>query len=202
MRTRRCALCRAKTPEKDAIHSKLKSFCSMEHLIEYSRSAQAQQFVKKVRAKETREKREKLRTRSEWLRLAQKAFNEYIRVRDRGKPCISCGATQGATVLGGAFDAGHYRSTGSAPHLRFHTHNCHAQCVRCNRHLSGNVVEYRKGLVDRCNLEIVERLEQDDRPRNYSIHDLQRIIKLCKKRIKNTEKCLKNHALAVEPHKK
>ena len=202
MRTRRCALCRAKTPEAEAIHSKLKSFCSIEHLIEYSKSAQAQQFVKKVRAKETREKKEKLRTRSEWLRLAQKAFNEYIRVRDRGKPCISCGATQGATVLGGAFDAGHYRSTGSAPHLRFHIHNCHAQCVKCNRYLGGNVVEYRKGLVDRCRLEIVEALEQDDRPRHYTIHDLQRIIKLCKRRTKNTEKCQRNHALAVEPHKK
>ena len=202
MRTRRCALCRAKTPEKDAIHSKLKSFCSMEHLIEFSRSAQAQQFVKKVRAKETREKREKLRTRSEWLRLAQKAFNEYIRVRDRGKPCISCGASQGDTVLGGAFDAGHFRSVGSAPHLRFNSWNCNIQCVRCNRYRGGAPHEYRKGLIDRRSLEIVEALEQDDRPRNYSIHDLQRIIKLCKKRIKNTEKCQKNHALAVEPHKK
>ena len=202
MRTRRCALCRAKTPEAEAIHSKLKSFCSIEHLVEYSKSAQAQQFVKKVRAKETREKKEKLRTRSEWLRLAQKAFNEYIRVRDRGKPCISCGATQGATVLGGAFDAGHYRSVGSAPHLRFHTWNCALQCVRCNRYHGGSPHEYRKGLIDRRGLEIVEALEQDDRPRHYTIHDLQRIIKLCKRRTKNTEKCQRNHALAGEPHKK
>ena len=184
MRTRRCALCRAKTPEKDAIHSKLKSFCSMEHLIEFSRSAQAQQFVKKVRAKETREKREKLRTRSEWLRLAQKAFNEYIRVRDRGKPCVSCGASQGVTVRGGDFDAGHYRSRGSSPHLAFHIHNCHSQCVKCNRHLSGNIVEHRKELVIRIGIEKLEKLEQDNRPRNYTIKDFQRIISICKKRSK------------------
>ncbi|MGA0401581.1 MAG: recombination protein NinG [bacterium] len=202
MRTRRCALCRAKTPETDAIYSKLKSFCSMEHLVEYSKSNAAKQLVKKAKAKETRERKEKLRTRSDWLKLAQKAFNEYIRVRDAGKPCISCGASQGDTVLGGAFDAGHYRSTGSAPHLRFHVNNCHAQCVKCNRYLGGNIVEYRKRLIDRCSLEIVEALEQDDRPRNYKIHDLKRIIESCKKRTKQKKKWRQKTANAEALQKK
>ena len=174
----------------------------MEHLVEYSKSNAAKQLVKKVKAKETRERKEKLRTRSDWLKLAQKAFNEYIRVRDAGKPCISCGASQGDTVLGGAFDAGHYRSTGSAPHLRFHTHNCHAQCVKCNRYLGGNIVEYRKRLIDRRSLEIVEALEQDDRPRNYKIHDLKRIIELCKKRIKQKKKWRQKTANAEALQKK
>ncbi len=30
--------------------------------------------------------------------------------------------------LGGGFDAGHYRSRGAAPHLRFYTLNIHGQC--------------------------------------------------------------------------
>ena len=202
MRTRRCALCRAKTPETDAIYSKLKSFCSMEHLVEYSKSNAAKQLVKKVKAKETRERKEKLRTRSEWLKLAQKAFNESIRVRDAGKPCISCGASQGDVVLGGAFDAGHYRSVGSAPHLRFHTWNCALQCVRCNRYRGGSPHEYRKGLIDRRGLEIVEALEQDDRPRNYKIHDLKRIIELCKKRTKQVKKWRQRSASAEALQKK
>jgi hypothetical protein len=184
MKTRRCAQCRKKIPETDAIISSLKSFCSIEHLAEYAKTDRAKRFAKKVVNKEKRIAKEKLKTRSDWQRDAQRAFNEYIRVRDRGKPCISCGASQGVTVRGGDFDAGHYRSRGSSPHLAFHIHNCHSQCVKCNRHLSGNIVEYRKQLVIRIGIEKLEKLEQDNRPRNYTIKDFQRIISICKKRMK------------------
>jgi hypothetical protein len=184
MKTRRCAQCRKKLPATDAIISRLKSFCSVQHLAEYAKSEQAKQFAKKVVSKEKRIAKEKLKTRSDWQRDAQRAFNEYIRVRDRGKPCISCGASQGVTVRGGDFDAGHYRSRGSSPHLAFHIHNCHSQCVKCNRHLSGNIVEYRKQLVIRIGIEKLEKLEQDNRPRNYTIKDFQRIISICRKRMK------------------
>jgi hypothetical protein len=184
MKTRRCAQCRKKIPETDAIISSLKSFCSIEHLAEYAKTDRAKRFAKKVVNKEKRIAKEKLKTRSDWQRDAQRAFNEYIRVRDRGKPCISCGASQGVTVRGGDFDAGHYRSRGSSPHLAFHIHNCHSQCVKCNRHLSGNIVEYRKQLVIRIGIEKLEKLEQDNRPRNYTIKDFQRIISICRKRMK------------------
>ena len=184
MKTRRCAQCRKKVPETDAIISSLKSFCSIEHLAEYAKTDRAKRFAKKVVNKEKRIAKEKLKTRSDWQRDAQRAFNEYIRVRDRGKPCISCGASQGVTVRGGDFDAGHYRSRGSSPHLAFHIHNCHSQCVKCNRHLSGNIVEYRKQLVIRIGIEKLEKLEQDNRPRNYTIKDFQRIISICRKRMK------------------
>jgi len=184
MKTRRCAQCRKKIPETDAIISSLKSFCSIEHLAEYAKTDRAKRFAKKVVNKEKRIAKEKLKTRSDWQRDAQRAFNEYIRVRDRGKPCVSCGASQGVTVRGGDFDAGHYRSRGSSPHLAFHIYNCHSQCVKCNRHLSGNIVEYRKQLVIRIGIEKLEKLEQDNRPRNYTIKDFQRIISICRKRMK------------------
>jgi len=184
MKTRRCAQCRKKIPETDAIISSLKSFCSIEHLAEYAKTDRAKRFAKKVVSKEKRIAKEKLKTRSDWQKDAQKAFNEYIRVRDRGKPCISCGASQGVTVRGGDFDAGHFRSVGSAPHLRFHSWNCNIQCVRCNRYRGGAPHEYRKGLIDRRGLEIVEALEQDNRPRNYTIKDFQRIISICRQRMK------------------
>ena len=184
MKTRRCAHCRKKIPEIDAIISSLKSFCSIEHLAEYAKTDRAKRFAKKVVSKEKRIAKEKLKTRSDWQRDAQRAFNEYIRARDSGKPCVSCGASQGVTVIGGAFDAGHYRSRGSSPHLAFHIHNCHSQCVKCNRHLSGNIVEYRKQLVIRIGIEKLEKLEQDNRPRNYTIKDFQRIISICRQRMK------------------
>lgn len=184
MLTRRCALCRQKIPLNDAIISRLKAFCSINHLLEYSKTERAKQYIKKAVRKETKERKEKLKTRSQWQKEAQKAFNGYIRGRDREKPCVSCGALQGVVVRGGAFDAGHYRSRGSAPHLAFHTHNCHAQCVKCNRFLGGNIVEYRKELITRIGIEKLEMLEQDNRPRHYTGEDLKRITAICKKKIK------------------
>ena len=58
------------------------------------------------------------------------AVNKYIRLRDVGKECISCGTPLVAEQLGGGFDVGHYRSRGAAPHLRFYTLNIHGQCKK------------------------------------------------------------------------
>src|SRR3546814_4920656 len=80
-------------------------------------------------------------TRSDWTKKAQIAFNKFIRLRDARKPCICCGKplTDGA-LTGGGYDAGHYRSTGSAPHLRFIEDNCHAQRKQCNQWGAGRAV--------------------------------------------------------------
>ena len=71
--------------------------------------------------------------------------------------------------------AGHYRSRGSAPHLRFNEDNVHAQRKQCNRYGSGNVVGYRLGLIERIGLEAVEALEADNAPRKYTAEDLKAI---------------------------
>ena len=119
--------------------------------------------------------REKLKTKSEWMREAQTAFNQFIRLRDQlaGHPCISSG--QPLDWSGNNVDAGHYRSRGSAPHLRFDERNCHAQAKRENRYLSGNVVDYRVGLIARIGLEEVESLEADQTAKKYTIAELKAI---------------------------
>ena len=119
--------------------------------------------------------REKLKTKSEWMREAQAAFNQFIRLRDQlaGHPCISSG--QPLDWSGNNVDAGHYRSRGSAPHLRFDERNCHAQAKRENRYLSGNAVDYRVGLIARIGLEAVESLESDQTPKKYTIAELRAI---------------------------
>lgn len=124
----------------------------------------------KERRKETKEKLEKLKTRSDWLREAQIAFNRYIRARDYGKPCISCGRHHQ-----GKWNAGHYRSVGAAPELRFTELNVHLQCEPCNSHLSGNIVEYRKRLVEKIGIEKVEWLEGNHEPLRLSIDDIRTI---------------------------
>ncbi|WP_296503849.1 recombination protein NinG [Rhodoferax sp.] len=119
----------------------------------------------------TKAKLTKLKTRGQWIAEAQAAFNGFIRARDYGKLCISSGKPMDWT--GNQVDAGHYRSRGSAPHLRFDEHNCHAQSKHDNRYLSGNVTGYRIGLFVRIGAEALDALEADQTPRKYSIDDLK-----------------------------
>ena len=125
----------------------------------------------------TREKLDALRTHPQLTALAQCAFNAFIRARDAGKPCISCGTPLAATALGGAFDAGHYRSIGSAPHMRFVEDNVHGQCKHCNRYLSGNHVAYRSGLIQRIGVRSVELIEADQTLRKYTKQALVEIAR-------------------------
>lgn len=125
---------------------------------------------------EKKQERAKIRTRKEaiktipvLLREAQVDFNKFIRTRDRDQPCISCSKPPGdLSQLHAGRDAGHYRSIGSASHLRFHEDNCHAQCVKCNQWGAGRAVDYRIGLVARIGLPAVEALEADNVPRKWT----------------------------------
>jgi hypothetical protein len=121
-------------------------------------------------AKQTREAKAKLKTRTEHLADAQAVFNRYIRARDEALPCISCGRHHT-----GAWDAGHYRSVGAQPALRFHEDNTHKQCVPCNQHKGGNAVEYRIRLRARIGDERVEFLEREHPPAKYTAEDAKRI---------------------------
>ena len=142
--------------------------------------AQREKAEKARQAREKRETREKLdaiRTKPQLVALAQKAFNGFIRARDAGKPCISCGTPLPDTAVGGAFDCGHYRSVGSAVHMRFVEDNAHGQCKHCNRHLAGNHVAYRAGLIVRIGARAVELLECDQTLRKYTKEGLQEIAR-------------------------
>ena len=122
----------------------------------------------KVERAETRRRKEAIKTIPDYIKEAQIAFNAFIRERDADKPCICCGRPLGDGDVGGAFDCGHYRSTGSASHLRFNEDNAHAQRKQCNRWGAGRAVDYRIGLVARIGLEAVEALESDNDPRKWT----------------------------------
>lgn len=151
--------------------------------------------AQKEAEKEGRERRQKMResfkTKSQWDKEAQSAFNRYIRIRDEGKVCISCDSPlmgKGNYLTGSAIDASHYRSRGAASHLKFNVFNVHSACTRCNRQLSGNAVEYRIRLIDRIGLERVERLESDNEPRRFDIPYLQRIKSIFTRKARALEK--------------
>ena len=166
MKMKKCAYCRN---EFEPFRMGQKA-CSVECATQMAR-------VKREKAERSldRLKREALKTRSDWIKDAQTAFNAYIRERDAKEPCICCGKPLGQGEVGGGFDAGHYRSTGSAPHLRFDERNCHGQRKQCNRYGAGRAVDYRLGLIARVGLEEVERLEADNEPRKWSIEELKAI---------------------------
>lgn len=132
----------------------------------------AKQDREKRERKEVRQRKEKLKTRSDYIKEAQIAFNTYIRTRDANLPCISCGCAFPDMAVGGLFDCGHYRSVGSAPHLRFDVRNAHAQCKKCNRYLGGRAVDYRIGLISRIGLQALEALEADQTVAKWDIPEL------------------------------
>ncbi len=140
------------------------------------RGRQLREEVRKQR-QEIKVAKERIKTRSEHMREAQQAFNAWVRLRDAGMPCISCGSMPDDSdlITGSRIDAGHYRSTGACPELRFEPLNCHAQCVKCNRNLSGNVVEYRIRLIARIGADAVSWLEGPHEPRRYTVEELKAI---------------------------
>lgn len=112
-------------------------------------------------------KKKALRPRAEWQKLAQAAFNRYIRLRDAQLPCVSCGR-----MHDGQWHAGHYMSTGARPELRFDEANVHKQCQPCNTHLHGNLVLYRVELIRRVGMAEVQRLEGPQVPNKFTSLDL------------------------------
>lgn len=146
---------------------------------------------KKEQRKKDKEWKEENKSRSELTKEAQREFNKYIRIRDHYRPCISCGVDYGDKYLvnrGSRWDAGHYRSTGSAAHMRFNTYNVHKQCVYCNRDMSGNIVEYRLSLIKRIGEDKVIRLETDNSIVKLDKDYLRRVRDIFRKRARLMKK--------------
>ncbi|WP_130931615.1 recombination protein NinG [Pseudomonas sp. Sample_24] len=132
--------------------------------------AKAGKALAQVGRREIQVRKEKLKTRADHLREAQQAFNEYIRLRDAHRPCVSCGRHHE-----GQYHAGHYRSVGANPELRFEPLNVWKQCAPCNTHLSGNLVNYRISLLQEIGAEKVEWLEGPHEPRKYTVEEIKTI---------------------------
>lgn len=122
-----------------------------------------------------------LMTVQDYVKIAQQVFNKYIRLKARGGYCCSCGSE-----LKGKFDAGHYMNANNHWSVRFDERNVWAQCVNCNQHKHGNLIEYRNFLVKHHGEDWVKQLEQDAKQtRKFTIEELKEIIDTYKKKIKN-----------------
>lgn len=142
-------------------------------------NARIERVAKRARLRQKREDREKLESKADWMKKAQKSFNAFIRERDKGNLCISCDR-----LHLGQWHAGHYRTVKAAPELRFDERNCHKQCAPCNDHLSGNILNYRVNLIRFHGLAFVEELEGPHPPKKYTIEDLKEITATYKAKLK------------------
>ncbi|MEB0808980.1 recombination protein NinG, partial [Citrobacter freundii] len=133
-----------------------------EHGFEYSQLLLAKKKLAadRKRKQEAQQERRELKIRkkalqplSQYHKRAQIAFNAFIRQRDAGQPCISCGRNSGAKM-----NAGHFRTVGASPETRYDETNCHIQCEACNAYLSGNIGEYRPQLIAKIGQEAYDRL--------------------------------------------
>ena len=159
IKQKKCKICKAYfTPQRP-----LQLVCQWKCAIDFAKDTK----IKTVK-KEIKETKLKLKSRSDWLKDTQVVFNKYIRLRDQDDGCISCGSKSAY-----AYHAGHYRSIGSAGHLRFNEHNCHRQCSACNTHLSGNLIRYRLGIIRKIGILIVEALESDNNTIKLSIEEIK-----------------------------
>lgn len=179
LRRRRCKICR----EWFIPRQSFQNWCSPEHGFELSEQRKnkdrekALAKLKKEKQKKEREEKDKLKARklavkplSYFTKQAQTAFNAFIRERDKDEPCISCGRFHE-----GQYHAGHYRTTGANPELRFDEDNCHKQCAPCNNHLSGNIENYTPRLIEKIGQERFDRLMGSHELPKWKREDYERI---------------------------
>jgi len=176
-RPKKCAVqtCRASFVPRASFQTWCSPDCGV--VIARAKQEKKRKALAQVERREIKVRKEKLKTRADHLREAQAAVNEYVRLRDAHLPCISCDSMPNDNDLmtGSRWDAGHYRSVGACPELRFEPLNIHRQCVKCNRNLSGNAVEYRIRLVLRIGAETVAWLEGPHEPRKYTVEEIKAI---------------------------
>lgn len=176
-RRTRCAHCKAKfVPERPSqiVHVEcVEAWAEAQAEKREREEAKKALMAARVERAETRKRKELAKSIPALLREAQVEFNAWVRARDAMEPCISCDAPPpNMGSLHAGRDAGHYRSVGSAGHLRFHIDNCHAQCVACNQWGAGRAVDYRIGLIRKIGPERVEALETNNTPHKWMQEEL------------------------------
>ena len=127
--------------------------------------------------------KERIKSKGDHAKEAQASFNEWIRIRDHDLPCVSCGRFHE-----GQWHAGHYKTVGAHPELRFEPLNVHKQCAPCNNHKSGDVVNFRIELIKRIGPGNVEWVEGKHEPKRYTVEDLQSIKKYYRALVREMKK--------------
>ena len=151
--------------------SSMQKVCSPKCAIILSKE-QAKKKKEKEEKAQLKERKKKLleSDRGHWLKALQKEVNKFIRLRDKGQPCIACGA-----VWKPSFQASHFIPQGRSSFLRFDERNINSGCIRCN-------------LVEKIGEQEVQWLEENQhRIKKWEISELKELIKVYRAKIKDLD---------------
>jgi len=85
--------------------------------------------------------------------ICQDFCNKYIRLRDHGKPCISCGEVKPN------MQAGHYFAVGGYDGIRYDEDNIHLECQYDNCFNESHLIGYGDNLIERIGKDRFEALK-------------------------------------------
>ena len=212
---RKCKWCLEYTEAEKGLKVPAGFFCSISHAQQFasdktekqkqrqlSKQKQMKANAFKEERKQLKKRKQELKKPSEYLSEAQSAFNKYIRIRDKFKPCISCNnpreqvENQQGWKVGGCWDAGHYMTRGAKGQLRFILFNVHKQCKSCNggskfSQKAATVNQgYRENLINKIGIEKVEWLENNNEldVRKKDIEYLKRLKSIFNKKARLYER--------------
>jgi hypothetical protein len=118
-------------------------------------------------------------------------FSKYIRLRDCLKTtgttthgvCITCSRNYPIESL----QAGHFIA-GRSNAVLFNEEMTHAQCYACNVGLHGNVLEYRRKIIEMYGPGSDERMEIESKQhKKFTAQELEELIESLKMRIQTME---------------
>lgn len=130
----RCPHCKGKLEQGQRIHPDCIEPWAEAQEAKAQRTKDKQvRLAAKVDKAETKRRLRELGPLRDFIKEAQTAFNAWVRARDEGLPCVSCGDLHPVALgPGGVWDAGHFLSCGAYPEKRFMEDNVHRQCKTCN----------------------------------------------------------------------
>jgi hypothetical protein len=175
MKTRKCKYCKAQFQP----YTTLQKNCFEPDCV----TAWVQETKEKTWKKKKAKLKLDLMTIQDYIKIAQQVFNKYIRLRDKGQNCISCGKKPLKE------NAGHFYNANNHWSVRFNELNVHLQCEHCNTYLSGNLINYRENLLKKIGIEDFELLSSEaNKTRKFTVNELKDIIATYKQKIKEIEK--------------
>lgn len=162
------------------------TWATVECGLKVAQKREAKKALKEQRAqrRETKERKDAIKTARDYMKEADTAFAAFIRYRDRGLPCISSGRPLGVEYVGGRYDCGHYRAKFSAPHLRYNEDNAFGQSKQDNRYGAGCAVEMRSGMIKRIGEDRVLAVENNNTQVRWRAADYKAIRDIYRTKLK------------------
>lgn len=175
----KCTYCKDRFPREQMISTPKGKFCTINHATKYAIESipKTKKKLEKIqRSEKFQEKQKRLKSSlPHQIELTRVSCNSFIRLMDAGKPCISCGRQK----CGQRMEAGHYKSVGSHPELRFDPRNIYLQGSGCNQATSkrrrNNLTiakEYEQRLGQVMGQKMVDWLNGPHPPKHYTCGDL------------------------------